>query len=63
MQTLWIEAGGRGCDKSYLRLDIYQSAVGQNILELTSYLPGWTSCFVGSQPYEELVDMIRKYVK
>ena len=55
--------GGRGCDKSYLRLDIYQSAVGQNILELTSYLPGWTSCFVGSQPYEELVDMIRKYVK
>lgn len=55
--------GGRGCDKSYLRLSIYQSSVGQNILGLTSYLPGWSSDFEGSQPYEELVVAIRKYAE
>lgn len=55
--------GGRGCDKSYLRLSIYQSSVGQNILGLTSYLPGWSSDFEGIQPYEELVVAIRKYAE
>ena len=54
---------GRGCDKSYLRLDIYPSAIGQNILELTSYLPGWSSDFEGSQPYEEIVVAIRKHAE
>ena len=55
--------GGRGCDKSYLRLDIYQSSIGQNILGLTSYLPGWSSDFEGSQPLEEIIVAIRKYTK
>ena len=55
--------GGRGCDKSYLRLDIYQSSIGQNILGLTAYLPGWTSNFEGSRPYEEIVAAIKKYAE
>ena len=55
--------GGHGCDKSFLRLGIYLSSVGQNILDLTTYLPGWSSDFEGNQPYEELVVTIRKYAE
>ena len=52
--------GGRGCDKSYLRLGIYQSTVGQNILGLTSYLPKWTQNMLWDYPYSEIVNIIKK---
>lgn len=54
--------GGRGCDKSYLRLGIYQSTVGQNILGLTSYLPKWTQNMLWDYPYSEIVNIIKKYI-
>ena len=52
--------GGYGCDKSYLRLGIYQSSVGQNILGLTSYLPGWTQNIPWDNPCVELTNQIHK---
>lgn len=55
--------GGRGCDKSYLRLGIYQSSVGQNILGLTLYLPGWSNSLKWESPCEELTKQIFKFAK
>lgn len=52
---------GRGCDKSYLRLWDYNDSVGKNILELTKYLPAWTSNLKWDNPYQELIDVISKY--
>ena len=52
---------GKGCDKSYLRLGIYQSTIGQSIIDLTSYLPGWTHDIEWNQPYIEMIDEISKY--
>lgn len=54
---------GKGCDKSYLRLGIYETEVGQNIIDLTSYLPGWTDGFEGNQPYTEIVDAVSKFTE
>lgn len=54
--------GGKGCDKSYLRLDIYETYDGQNIIDLTSYLPGWTKGLTWDNPYEEIVERIHNYV-
>lgn len=53
--------GGRGCDKSYLRLGIYQKDIGQNIIDLTSYLPVWSESLDWEHPYDELVKQIHKY--
>ena len=55
--------GGRGCDKSYLRLGIYQTDLGQNIIDLTSYLPGWSEALDWVRPCEELVEQIYKYAE
>ena len=54
---------GKGCDKSYLRLGIYETEVGQNIIDLTSYLPGWTEGFEGNQPFAEIVDAVYKFTE
>ena len=50
-----------GCDKSYLRLGIYNTETGQNILDLASYLPSWTQSLEWDEPYQELVQQIYKY--
>ena len=55
--------GGRGCDKSYLRLGLYQTDVGQNIIDLTSYLHGWSEALDWEHPYEGLIEQIHKYAE
>ena len=55
--------GGRGCDKSYLRLGLYQTDVGQNIIDLTSYLPGWSEALDWEHPCEGLIEQIHKYAE
>lgn len=54
---------GKGCDMSFLRLGIYQTTAGQNIIELTKQLPKWTNCFEGTQPYTEIVNAVNKYTE
>lgn len=49
---------GRGCDKSFLRLGIYGSPIGQNIIDLTTYLPCWTQNCDWSKPYEIIINQI-----
>ena len=53
--------GGKGCDKSFLRLDLYNTPIGQNIIELTTYLPSWTQNTDWSKPYETIMGQIAKY--
>lgn len=50
-----------GCNKSYLRLGIYNTEIGQNILDLASYLPSWTQSLKWNEPYQELIQQINKY--
>lgn len=50
-----------GCDKSYLRLGIYNTETGQNILDLASYLPSWTQSLKWDEPYQELIQQVNKY--
>ena len=52
---------GKGCDKSFLRLDLYNTPIGQNIIELTTYLPSWTQNTDWSKPYETIMGQIAKY--
>ena len=52
---------GKGCDKSYLRLDIYQSPSGQNIFDLASYLPGWIQDIDKENIYEALSEQVNTY--
>lgn len=49
---------GKGCDKSYLRLNIYNALYGQNILDFAKCLPAWTSSLKWDKPYEELINRI-----
>lgn len=51
---------GKGCDKSYLRLGIYNNNIGMNILGLTSYLPAWSKDLIWDKPYQELINQILK---
>ena len=53
----------KGCDKSYLRLGIYNTPIGQNIIDLASYLPSWTQNLNWDNPYQELIDVVYKYCK
>lgn len=53
---------GRGCDKSFLRLDIYNTSIGQNIVDLTTYLPGWTQETQWNSPYNEIINIVKKYI-
>lgn len=53
---------GRGCDKNYLRLSIYDDQKGQEILKLSQLLPGWTSNNLWDNPCKEIVDILNKYM-
>ena len=52
---------GKGCDKSYLRLTIYDSQKGQEILALAHILPALTEFNCWDSPYEEIVKSIKEY--
>lgn len=52
---------GKGCDKSYLRLSIYDTVVGQKILALANILPALTEYNSWNSPYEEIVKSIKEY--
>lgn len=51
----------KGCDKSYLRLGLYNSRLGQNIIDLTTYLPSWSKDLTWNKPYEEIVERINYF--
>ncbi len=53
--------GGNGCDKSFLRLEIYDTPIGQNIIDLTTYLPSWTQGTDWSNPYETIISQISNF--
>lgn len=53
---------GKGCDKSYLRLPIFDTNEGYEILNLMSYLPNWTKDNVWNNPYEEIVESIKNNI-
>ena len=52
---------GRGCDRSYLRLNIYNAQDGQNLLNFAKCLPAWTKSLKWDNPYEELINRINYY--
>ena len=52
---------GRGCDKSYLRLPIYDTTQGQKILALANILPSLTEYNSWNSPYDEIVKSIKQY--
>lgn len=52
---------GKGCDKSYLRLPIYDTTQGQKILALANILPSLTEYNSWNSPYEEIVESIKQY--
>lgn len=55
--------GGRGCDKSFLRLPLFKEKIGQEILCLTQYLPSWTQNIVWNNPCRELSQIINRNIK
>ena len=52
--------GGKGCDKSYLRLGIYNDTCGEAILELAEILPTITGICKWENPFGEIVEIITK---
>ena len=52
---------GNGCDKIYLRLPVFEGSIGQELFEMASYLPGWTSDCTWDNPYEEIINRANKY--
>ena len=40
----------------------YYTPIGQNIIDLTTYLPIWTQDALWDNPYYELVNIIKKYI-
>jgi len=52
---------GNGCDKSFLRLGVYDTPIGQNIIDLTTYLPSWTQGSDWSNPYDTIIGQIENY--
>lgn len=54
---------GKGCDRSYLRLPIFDTEEGLRIIELTSFLPGWTSHLQWDNPTAEFINTLYKFVK
>ena len=52
--------GGRGCDRSYLRLGLYDSEYGESILRIADILPALTERCDWDDPYNEIVDSISK---
>lgn len=54
---------GKGCDKSYLRLGIYQTQEGQNIIDLASHLPSWSVNIDRVNIYNALLEQVCKYTQ
>lgn len=54
---------GEGCDKSYLRLPIYETERGQEVIELSSSLPSWTYNLEWQNPCVDLIEQVNKYIK
>ncbi len=52
--------GGRGCDRSYLRLALYDSEYGESILKIADFLPALTERCDWEDPYNEIVESISK---
>lgn len=52
--------GGKGCDKSYLRLGIYNDTCGEAILKLAEILPTITGTCKWENPFDEMVEIITK---
>jgi hypothetical protein len=48
------------CDKSFLRLDIFKSATGDNIIDFTNRLSVYSRDLTWDNPYDELVKCITK---
>lgn len=53
--------GGRGCDRSYLRLEIYDTPYGEAVLKIAEILPALTERCAWDKPYEDIIETIRKY--
>jgi hypothetical protein len=54
--------GGRGCDIKYLRLPIFKTEKGQEILSLTSILPTLTYNCKWNDPYSDIINTLKSYV-
>jgi hypothetical protein len=54
--------GGRGCDIKYLRLPIFKTEKGQEILGLTSIMPKLTSNCKWDEPYSDIINTLKSYV-
>lgn len=54
--------GGRGCDKSYLRLGLYDTPYGEAILKIAEILPALTERCNWDNPYEDIIETIRKFI-
>ena len=50
---------GKGCDKSYLRLNIFNEKIGEKILYITKKLPYLTEDLNWNSPYIELINAIQ----
>ena len=54
--------GGRGCDRSYLRLDgLYNTAYGEAIFKVADILPALTNRCAWDNPIVELIDTIKQF--
>ena len=47
------------CDKSFLRLDVFETETGDRIVEFMHSLAYHTECFKWENPYKELTDCIQ----
>lgn len=54
---------GKGCNVSYLRLGIYDTPSGQNIIDLAFYLPSWTVNLDKDNIYDALYEQIGIYTQ
>ena len=54
--------GGRGCDRSYLRLGLYDTPYGEAILKIAEILPALTERCNWDNPYEDIIETIRMFI-
>lgn len=53
---------GRGCDRNYLRLPLFKTNEGLNIIHITNILPSLTKYCKWENPYNDIVKTIKLYV-
>lgn len=51
---------GRGCDRTYLRLPIFNSEFGEMLLQFSSILPSITAGLTWDNPADELLNILKK---